>query len=365
MLIADYRWSFLLKKKISLILSIGVILSLFTHCDALVEKTASDIVLVNVSGGGASSSNTTHNTGSNDSAVDGQTFYSNQIAPKIASSCVACHAPIFENPVITAPLSITSYSSAKTLLLDGDAQDNNIFYNKVSNRSGHTGGNLCDGQVDGICELLKQWWIKETGKDVKAETLSGEVLAVSDMGRISGWAADPANSENRFDVEFFVNGDNVSGTFIGSTYANQVGFNGGVPGNHAFSYTIPEQYRNGTNYLLNAYLVSGSSYIRLAGTPRNFTLYAPRPEAVNYFQTTVMPRLNDRCIQCHVVSHDQFFNSLASPKPNNGGSVINNEMIRMPLGAFDGKSHPGGNICGNQDSSPCREIQEWWRRQFQ
>jgi hypothetical protein len=358
------------KRKIGLVVTIGLILTLFTHCDALVKKTASEIELVNVDGSSSNPSNSGGSTSSGggnsgNSGVSAQAYFTNTVLPEINRRCVACHAPLFENPVIAAPLSIISYTAAKTLLLDGNAQDDNSFYNKVSNRSGHTGGNLCDGSSDGICELVKTWWIKETGSTNSAVTLSGEVLAISDSGRISGWAADPANPNDQFDIEFYINGDNSSGTLIGSVFANQVGFNGGVAGNHAFSYTIPDQYKDGTSYLINAYLISGNAYIRLTGTPRTFTLYAPSAAGRDYFQTTVMPRLQDRCVQCHVISHDQFFASLVSPKPSDGGTATNNEMVRMPLGAFNGKSHPGGNICGNINSSPCLEIQEWWRRQFQ
>jgi len=355
-----------MKKKISLTISIIFILALFTHCDALVEKTASEIELVNV-GGNTTNTFSGGNTGGSGTS-QGQSaaeYYNNTVLPEIESRCIACHAPIVNNPVIVAPLSISSYASAKTLLLDGSAQDNNSFYNKVSNRSGHTGGNLCRGEDDDICELVKKWWVMETGSNNTAETLSGEVLSISDAGRVSGWAADPDNPQDQFEIEFYINGDSSSGTRIGTVYANQVGFNGGVSGNHAFGFEIPAQYRDGTSYLLNTYMISGNSYIRLAGSPRSFTLYSPSFEGRNYFQTEVMPRLNDRCIQCHVISHDQFFSSLVTPKPIDGGSATNNEMVRMPLGAFNGKSHPGGNICGNINSSPCREIQEWWRRQFQ
>lgn len=355
------------KAKIGLVLSIGIILTLFTHCDALLEKTVSEIELVNVDGSVTSAKNTGRNSSGSGPSIDvtGETYFQSTVLPKIQNKCVACHAPLFENPVIAAPLSIISYTSAKTLLLDGVAQDDNAFYNKVSNRSGHTGGNLCDGSSDGVCEAVKTWWIKETGRQNSASTISGEVMAIADSGRITGWAADPNRSQDQFDIEFYINGDNNSGIFIGSIFANQIGYNGGVSGNHAFSYTIPEQYKNGMSYTLYAYLINGNNYVQLSGTPRTFTLYTPSSAGMAYFQNTVRPILNNRCVQCHVISHDQFFSSLVNPKPSAGGSATNNEMVRMPLGAFNGKSHPGGNICGNINSSPCREIQEWWRRQFQ
>lgn len=347
------------KKQTILVSFLFVMTLLFTHCDLAVKSTPSEIELISM----GESTNNSSGTVTNDeqeapNSISGKDFYTTKVLKEINKSCMLCHTPVVNNPIIEAPLSIISYTSSKTMLLDGTSKNSNKFYNKASNKISHTGGNQCSSGSGTICELIEQWWMIETRKSTPVTSISGEITSLSSNGKVYGWAGIP-NSAEIVDVEFSINGQ-----FIGETTANKTGYNGGLTGNRAFEFSIPTVFKDGGIYKLVAKLIYENTEIELKGSPYTFSLYELSDEGKIYFNQTLTPILAQRCSRCHAISSDQFFNSLITPKPNAGGSATNNEFVRMPLGNFNGKSHPGGNICGSIGNSPCKEIQEWWNREF-
>lgn len=288
----------------------------------------------------------------------GEEFYKTKVLKEINKSCILCHTSIVNNPIIQAPLSIISYTQSLALLKSGNSKNNNKFYNKASNKVSHTGGNQCASGSATVCDLVMQWWMIETGQTASAKDVSGEITSISSSGKVYGWAGVP-NSNEIVDVEF-----SIAGQFIGDTTANKAGYNGGLSGNRAFEFNIPQAFKDGKIYSLVANLIYENSEVKLLNSPQNFSIYEASPDAIIYFNQTLAPLLNQKCSRCHVISQDQFFNSLITPKPNANGSATNNEFVRMPLGNYNGKSHPGGNICGTIGSSPCKEIVQWWNLEF-
>lgn len=335
---------------------------MFTHCEVLLEPTQSQIELVDMgqsydSGGASTSSN-------NSTTQTAKQYYTNEVLPEIERSCTSCHAPIVDKPVIEAPLSILSYSSAKSLLINGLSSKDNGFYNKISGKLSHTGGNQCSGSGAEICELIINWWAKEVGAtEVEKSEAKGAILSVSSSGKVYGYAYT-SDSTEILEVEFYLSGNGLSNEFIGRVDANFTGSDDGAPGNHAFEYSIPETYKNSKTYSLTAKTYVDNKELLLTNSPFSMTLYSPRAAGLTYFTQTLQPLLNNKCSRCHVVSYTQFYSNLSNPTPANGGTATTNELVRMPTGSFNGKSHPGGNICGSVTGSPCNEISAWWRIEF-
>src|SRR5437016_3777423 len=67
--------------------------------------------------------------------------------------------------------------------------------------------------------------------------------------RLVGWTLDPDSPEQNLDVHFYVDGPAGRGVLVGAVVANlprpDVNNATGYPGDHGFSFAIPEQYRSG------------------------------------------------------------------------------------------------------------------------
>ena len=250
--------------------------------------------------------------------------------------------------------------------MNGTSGTSNQLMDKLQGLPAHAGGNRCPGGVtDMICELVGQWWQREnpgnTGNgNGNSNDPTGSILAVSATGKVTGWAADPLDTGSAVTVNFYLDGEMGTGTFIGSVQADDAGFNGGYPGSHAYTYYIPISYRDGSAHQLYAYVTNGQTDVALMGSPWNFNAYTSTVAGFNYYNGTLKPILMTQCSSCHAIIYDVHFSSLLSPTPAQGGSITNNEMINMPSGSHNGNNHPGGNICGSKFNSPCSEIQTWW-----
>ncbi len=321
---------------------------------------------------------------SNESA--GERFFNESVRTNFENNCMVCHADPSTNPPVPGPLTIYNYEQMKTKLFNGSGATDNELLQKMQNIIGHAGGNRCPGGVtDPICQVVVDWYQQEqvqvappsetpepTPQPTPAPTpdpatgVTGMVSVVTSQGKVTGYAGDTTDPSRTMPVNFYLDGPSGAGILLNNSpiQANLAGFNGGISGAHAFNFYIPILYRDGVSHTLYVYADNNGMDVPLQGSPYTFTAYASTVEGFNYYTNTVKPLLDVRCSSCHAFSYDQNFSSLLTPSPANGGSMINNEMINMPSGGNMGVNHPGGNICGSKDNSPCVEIQMWWDLEF-
>ena len=102
----------------------------------------------------------------------------------------------------------------------------------------------------------------------------GYLDGVDIYGNTSGWAVDPTTPEQSIDLHFYVDGPyGQGGTFIGSTKANRprADVNSlGYPGNHAFLYTVPAQYKGRNIYVYGIDTTVQGNNSLLSGVPKVF-----------------------------------------------------------------------------------------------
>ena len=204
-------------------------------------------------------------------------------------------------------------------------------------------------------------WSSEDGAGsvVSGQGLSGQLTGITADGRVMGWAMDENNSSVTATIDFYIGGArNQGGTYISSVLANRPG--GGVRHGHFFSYELPSEFRTGAPFEISVYARHESRNLTLTQN-QSYVAYTPTEAGRAYFQSTLAPLLVQRCASCHSVDYTLQYRGLILPSPFAGGSPTNNELI---IKARGGASHGGGNRCGNVDSSPCREIQEWWSLEF-
>lgn len=298
-----------------------------------------------------------------------QNHFDTQVKIAFENNCMLCHTAPVNNPALPGPLTIFTYSEMLRMLNNGTSRDNNQLINKIRNIVSHAGGNRCpQGLTDTVCNMVRGWWDQEhptvTPTPNPTNLPVGQITSVTNMGKVTGWAADPDSLTSAVTVNFYVDGPSGTGVQIGSTIANLSGFNGGYSGNHAFQFFIPVTYRDGTTRTLYAAISDNAMDVALSGSPVSFTAYASTVEGFNYYENTLKPQLTSRCASCHTIGYDQHFSSLLNPPPVSGGTATNNEMINMPNGRHSGNNHPGGNICGTKDGVPCSLIQTWWNLEF-
>jgi hypothetical protein len=104
-----------------------------------------------------------------------------------------------------------------------------------------------------------------------------EAVAVND-GEVAGWSLDTDLPGNSNPVHFYIDGPAGSGIYIDQTLANiprpDVNTVTGYPGDHGFSYFIPDQYRDGLTHTIYAYGIdiTGGPPKLLQGSPKTFNL---------------------------------------------------------------------------------------------
>jgi mono/diheme cytochrome c family protein len=305
----------------------------------------------------------------------GEEFFNQNVLVNFQNNCMVCHAAPAANPPLPGPLTIYNYDQMRVKLLNGTSGTDNELIRKMQGIIGHAGGDRCPGgNTDTVCQNVIDWYGLEATPSTPSPTPTpdpvtggtGAISVVSPMGKITGYAADPADPGKTIGVNFYLDGPSGAGTLMNQSpiQANLAGFNGGVAGTHAFNYYIPILYRDGMPHTVHAYGVDGNDEYLLQGTPYSFTAYTSTIEGFNYYNGTVKPMLDQSCSACHAFSYDQNFSSLLTPSPANGGTMDNNEMVNMPSGGSMGTNHPGGNICGSKNNSPCAEIQTWWDLEF-
>ncbi len=368
------------------LITLGTMLAAFNHCVIEPPKKATKSSARSVSSESSSDTNTAttpdtpqQNNGSGSPSVptptvpalsQGEEFFNNTIEPAFQNQCMACHTAPVNNPAVPGPLSIFDYSQMRVKLLNGGATNNELI-RKVQGMISHVGGNQCAANPT-ICQNLQDWYAQEINQPTTppppTNGVSGMVSVISPLGRVTGYAGNLSDPTETIYVNFYIDGPAGTGVLINNEpiAANEAGFNGGISGSHAFTFFVPVLYRDGVEYQLYAYAVNrdNGEETALQGSPYSFSAYVSSIIGYNYYVNTVKPLLDARCASCHAFSYDQNFSSLLSPSPANGGSERDNEMINMPAGSHMGRNHPGGNICGSKDNSPCVEIQQWWQNEF-
>ncbi|HEX5430313.1 MAG TPA: Ig-like domain-containing protein [Patescibacteria group bacterium] len=107
---------------------------------------------------------------------------------------------------------------------------------------------------------------------------NGNLDSIDVSGNVLGWSFDPDTSSSSNQVQIFINGARGTGTLIGtitaSTNRPDIRTFYGITGNHGFSFSIPQTYRDGQYHSIYAYGVDmqdGTKLVLLPGSPQNFT----------------------------------------------------------------------------------------------
>ncbi|MEK7649480.1 MAG: CARDB domain-containing protein [Patescibacteria group bacterium] len=138
-------------------------------------------------------------------------------------------------------------------------------------------------------------------------TVRGHIDVINTSGVASGWAFDPQVSAKSIDLHFYVDraADDTGGIFIGSDktdiFRGDVNDAFGISGNHGFTFSIPDTFRDGRPHTLwvRAIDAEGKGAATVAG-PINFTFTGgvagaalPRSSALKYFGYYTDGRVED------------------------------------------------------------------------
>jgi hypothetical protein len=293
----------------------------------------------------------------NDSDL-GKEFFIKEVEPLFQESCSECHAPPrFEVPV-RGPISIFSYDLMKAKLTQGAASNDNQLYNKIRNIVEHTGGDKCrNGPNDVLCTVLNEWWEIETKQTANINLLVSKISGISPEGRVTGYAGDSSDTDASLEIRIYLDGDD---TPVVTTFADRSGFDGGLSGEHAFSFELPNEFKQGEEHDLIIKAVISAGETSLMTAPFKFVAYSKNSDGETFFNNTIKGQLENTCGGCHSVSYNSQWASLISPPPDQGGIATSNKLILKA----SGNDHAGGNRCGGLNSSMCADFQTWWALEF-
>lgn len=288
-------------------------------------------------------------TGDPDTPTAGRRYFQETVLPLFNRDCASCHADPRMNPPQRGPLTIFSYDSMRELLTSGSSAADNGLSRKVRSVDPHGGGNQClSGPTTSPCLEISTWWKIELESDT---TYDAKITSVSNTGEVIGYAVDTSDTSKALTVRLVVDGQTAV-----ETKASIDAPDGNYPGAHAFKAVLPDNVRDGKEHTLRVYVDTLA-----LGTDVKFIAYAPKAAGRNYFDATVSPALTRSCANCHVIQYSIQFVDLLSPTPAKGGTAINNNLINTSAGS---NQHPGGNICGSKNGSPCNLLQQWWNLEF-
>lgn len=304
------------------------------------------------------------------SKTEGRKFFIETVEPLFQQSCSSCHTLPENMPDMLGPMTIYDYDALKVYVLNSPSRSNHALMKKVQGIISHAGGNRCPtGKAHPICEVLAAWWDAEYPEGSKSDDPdqlpTGQVTSISPTGMVKGWAANPSRPSETLTVEFYLGGEkNEEGIYLGSKVASSSGYNGGHKGNHSFNFPIPPRFSNGEEQTLYVYTSFGAEDFLLKDMPQTFVSYAPSERGKEFYRRNLASALAKKCSGCHSGSYESNFQDLVSPLPGKGGTSLNNKLINMATGEHGKKVHPPGRICKTKASSPCDEIQNWWKEEF-
>ncbi len=310
-------------------------------------------------GGGTTDGGTTD--GGN--AAKGEEYFNLSVVPVLQVKCIGCHADPRLPVEVRAPLSIYSYKLMKGFLGDGKGSQDNVVFNKMHNIASHTGGDRCQGGPNATpCKDIIDWWHVEFGEDTGGSVKLGRITDLTALGKVYGYAFDPADTTLGVTVKFYADGDKDTGIAAGSTVANIAGSDNNTPGSHAFNVTLPDALKNGKVHTLMAYAVIGGVELALSDDPLPYTAYSFTTAGRDYYNANVKGAMGG-CTGCHNVDYETQYYSMISPSPAKGATKINNQLVNKPS-LSNGAMHGGGKLCGSVNASPCSVFQQWWTIEF-
>lgn len=188
----------------------------------------------------------------------------------------------------------------------------------------------------------------------------GELVFISEAGKVTGWAKDRSSEDKVVLVTFYAGNPSRGGERIGAVAAKDLGANTSING-HYFNFTLPRQYSDGQLRTLYVYAGEIKDANIVDNGIRPYQSFAPSPEGLAYYNSTLQPLMAADCSECHATTtYNTFYFHLFSPSPFTA-SKTNNALIN----AANGNGHQGGNRCpGGRNSSPCLEMQTWWDIEF-
>jgi hypothetical protein len=95
---------------------------------------------------------------------------------------------------------------------------------------------------------------------------------------VSGWAADPTWLEHSVEIHFYVDAPYPTGTFAGATVADLPRPDvvaAGYPGDHGFTFRIPDQWADGLPHTIYAHAIGGGILPPATVTARAFRSLVP------------------------------------------------------------------------------------------
>lgn len=297
-------------------------------------------------------------------AFDKKKYYTDVIYPAFTNSCQSCHVGPRVETSTRGPLTIFNYDTMLAMLENGSSSKTNKLYRKVRSLDSHTGGDRCStGPEQSPCKELIGWYTGIHGADSETPVVDassiGAITQGTYTGSIYGYAFDPGSLTTAVTVEFFKNGDNLTGTSLGTAVANALGFDGNQEGNHAFKFEIPTSMIDaGKSMKISAYITINAKPMMVGTTPLDLVAYIPR--ANDYYESNVKTAFAAACDGCHKGrNYTGLYSYLISPQPHLSGTANTNVLYKYASGV----NHSGGNRCGG-GNDPCAAIQQWWQREF-
>jgi mono/diheme cytochrome c family protein len=282
-------------------------------------------------------------------------------------ACIRCHVGprVAANP--RGPESIYVYKVMRAKLIEGDGPTTNSLIGKMVNVSKHSGGDLCPGGLtDAPCKAVLDWYEQEFGAIenraglTKPQPSNNRLNSITELGRVNGWAINPANISEYLKVRIYVDGNNASGKTPIEAMANVDAFDGGADGAHAFAVDLPAMYLDGKKHMAYVYMVIGANEAPVEGSPKEFTAYTQNlTTGKPFYDQNLQSAMTGSCGNCHNPTYITQWAALLSPPPSNGGTRDNNRLV---LKASGGLNHRGGNLCGG--GGLCDNIRLWWDREF-
>ena len=182
--------------------------------------------------------------GSGNAALEeGEAFFIETLKPALENSkaprCLNCHTDPDQlaPPGIQGPIEIWEYQHMKKILAEGEFSNDNKLYNRFLGLEVHTGNTICDNERSPLCILVVDWWKSEFGTNGASRL--GEILGVSPIGIVEGYAKDIEDENKNFAVRLYLDGDNQTGTMIGEEQAVKSVKIRGVYKNFGFKIQIP------------------------------------------------------------------------------------------------------------------------------